>query len=206
MPRTFFPYGIKVPGALGATAGGGLVSVADSGNALTALAATLTTSDLGMIAVTRDNGSIYVWWDDGVTGPSFQRVYQGTDTLLVATSALVPVVANTTSDGYLIVPGNNRAILTRFSLVATVAPASTGGTILGALGAGALFATSLLAAGPDLETLVAGAPAVQTLTATTADLNLVSGVPVRFRITSNNADAVGGPVYAMAEWTLVPSV
>jgi hypothetical protein len=53
--------------------------------------------------------------------------------------------------------------------------------------------TLLSAANIDAEALT-NAFVAQTLTATTADLSLANGEPVILTLTSNNADATGGPV------------
>jgi hypothetical protein len=162
----------------------------------------------GSLVTTRDNGAVYVLFDDGVTGKAWTRIYQGTDPLSVVVDMDAVITANATANRYIAFPGSNRAILRRIRAIAAVVPASAGGTITLAVGTGALFATNLLnAATVDLETgFTAGTVVNLGLTATTADLNQASGAAIRAQVVSNNADATGGPVRLQFEFELLPTV
>lgn len=76
--------------------------------------------------------------------------------------------------------------------------ASAGGTILAHVLDGdgnTLMSTATI----DAEALTASFVA-QTLTATTANLDLAAGEPLEVRLVSNNADATGGPLVAELTW------
>ena len=103
---------------------------------------------------------------------------------------VVPVVANAASRAYWAAPAACTITAIKASNVATIL--STLGTVLLAVAEGSGGATLLSTATIDAETLTT-TPTAKTLTGTPALLNIVACETVNLTLTSNNADATGGP-------------
>jgi hypothetical protein len=102
----------------------------------------------------------------------------------------VAVTGTATTNAYIVMPSACKIV--SISAFAATAPVSGLGSYTVAIGAGAGFATNLLAAATfDLESLVAVTPAALTVTASADDLELADDAVVRFSCVSDAAITSG---------------